>query len=396
MSVPVYKLCSEGNNTYGLKLVGGKSGLSRDVSWAQVMEDKGYGSFLLKNELIFTTGVGKSGDDGWLKSFIETLIRSGSSGIVVNIGKYIARDDIGDEIIELCDSHQFPIFTMPWNVRLTDVLQSFLYAIFASKEKEFEITSAYKQLFLGQNAEEGIARLKLNDVDEHKPYQVVLMCLEDAGSSEELNLSLTSYKFALNKSRVPYAVFPLKKCVALVLQVESRKKSQELVRRLHDHVTRCGHRDFRVGMGMIVPSLRRLSVSYDQALYAVSWACSRHIPMQYFGGLGVYAVLFSQQNRLAIRELHDDCLADILKYDEERQGNLFQTLESYLKNDGSIQAVARETYVHRNTVAYRIRKIKQILQCDVTSQELRFTYMLACHIHHYFSFMEKEYGGIAP
>ena len=37
------------------------------------------------------------------------------------------------------------------------------------------------------------------------------------------------------------------------------------------------------------------------------------------------------------------------------------TLQSYLKHDGSIQAVAAELYTHRNTVLYRIGNIRKIL-----------------------------------
>ena len=45
------------------------------------------------------------------------------------------------------------------------------------------------------------------------------------------------------------------------------------------------------------------------------------------------------------------------------------TLRLYLENDSSIAEVARITYVHRNTVNYKIKKIKEILGCELTQKD---------------------------
>ncbi|MEO1816816.1 MAG: helix-turn-helix domain-containing protein [Acetobacterium sp.] len=45
----------------------------------------------------------------------------------------------------------------------------------------------------------------------------------------------------------------------------------------------------------------------------------------------------------------------------------------YLEHDGSIQAVADASFTHRNTINYRMKKIRQLLNMDLTTMEERRT-----------------------
>ncbi|MDO7905588.1 PucR family transcriptional regulator ligand-binding domain-containing protein [Paenibacillus sp. JX-17] len=53
-----------------------------------------------------------------------------------------------------------------------------------------------------------------------------------------------------------------------------------------------------------------------------------------------------------------------LSYDSQSNPMLMQTLEAYIDNDGLINEAAKQLYVHRNTVAYRMEKISSLLQMD--------------------------------
>lgn len=154
MSIPLTRLYDETNNPYELKLLAGADGLSREVSWVQVMEDSDYASFLLRDELLFTTGMGCKEQENWLHDFIVALMEAGSAGVVINVGKYILREDITDDILDLCNTHHFPLFIMPWKIRLADVTQSFLYALFLTKQEEYELIEACKELLYTTGNEE--------------------------------------------------------------------------------------------------------------------------------------------------------------------------------------------------------------------------------------------------
>ena len=48
---------------------------------------------------------------------------------------------------------------------------------------------------------------------------------------------------------------------------------------------------------------------------------------------------------------------------------LRQTLRSWLEHDGSIQAVAQELFMHRNTVNFRIKRLRRIFALDTALQK---------------------------
>ncbi len=50
---------------------------------------------------------------------------------------------------------------------------------------------------------------------------------------------------------------------------------------------------------------------------------------------------------------------------------LRETLEAYLRSGGSVSTTAAETYVHRNTVRYRLRRIREVTGIDVARPEQR-------------------------
>lgn len=56
---------------------------------------------------------------------------------------------------------------------------------------------------------------------------------------------------------------------------------------------------------------------------------------------------------------------------------LLLALEAYLENGGKLQVAAERLYLHRNTLRYRLNRIEQLLQVDLTNPQIRFSYQLA-------------------
>lgn len=60
---------------------------------------------------------------------------------------------------------------------------------------------------------------------------------------------------------------------------------------------------------------------------------------------------------------------------------LLRTLESYLRHSGRTSAICEELYIHRNTLAYRVRKLKELLGADLVNGQVRATLLLAVRVH---------------
>ena len=67
---------------------------------------------------------------------------------------------------------------------------------------------------------------------------------------------------------------------------------------------------------------------------------------------------------------------------EEDHDNLLETLAVYLIDCNSqLNLTADTLFVHRNTVAYRLNKIKQISNTDFTKMPATYDYYLAAALY---------------
>lgn len=86
-----------------------------------------------------------------------------------------------------------------------------------------------------------------------------------------------------------------------------------------------------------------------------------------------------QENVPYERLLHP-ALDIIERYDRENQNDLLHTLEVYLENDCNAQKCGRLLFLHRNSLAYRIHRIREITGCDLSDAEersyLRISFLL--------------------
>ncbi|TDF95925.1 PucR family transcriptional regulator [Paenibacillus piri] len=58
-------------------------------------------------------------------------------------------------------------------------------------------------------------------------------------------------------------------------------------------------------------------------------------------------------------------LHNLMQKDEEYSGELLRTLEVYFANKGQINDTAKQLFIHRNTVLYRLEKISSLLNIDL-------------------------------
>ncbi|MCI8672275.1 MAG: PucR family transcriptional regulator [Lachnospiraceae bacterium] len=54
-----------------------------------------------------------------------------------------------------------------------------------------------------------------------------------------------------------------------------------------------------------------------------------------------------------------------------------ETLSTYLKNDCSLQKTADELHIHRNTLSYRLERLKERYQIDLENPEKKRRYYLS-------------------
>jgi len=131
-----------------------------------------------------------------------------------------------------------------------------------------------------------------------------------------------------------------------------------------------------VGIGEVQPSLAKVAASYRQGQQATRVAdVVRAVgEVVRWRDLGIYRMLA----HIAVEELTTDALhSGLVKLlQEDREGVLLHTLESFLDNAGDVKSTAAALVIHRTSLYYRLGKIEQIAGVDLGNGDDR----LAMHL----------------
>jgi purine catabolism regulator len=82
-----------------------------------------------------------------------------------------------------------------------------------------------------------------------------------------------------------------------------------------------------------------------------------------FGAIEL-AYVFQQVPMEKMKAYSNEVLAELLAKDPEYAKEMLRTLEAFLEHDGQVNEAAKHLFVHRNTAAYRLEKIREILGVD--------------------------------
>jgi purine catabolism regulator len=93
-----------------------------------------------------------------------------------------------------------------------------------------------------------------------------------------------------------------------------------------------------------------------------------------FEDLGPYTFVLGRPES-DIREFADRILGPLA--DGEQHAELVRTLDAYLRLHGSLNAVARDLFLHRNTVRQRLRRISKLTGADLKNADSRLALQLA-------------------
>ncbi len=112
------------------------------------------------------------------------------------------------------------------------------------------------------------------------------------------------------------------------------------------------------GYGSPVP-LGQLSQGLSQAHAALELATSHGAVVGPEGLLSLEGLL-EQQPAVRLEPFIDQLLGPLLASDADRGTDHIATLRSFLANNGSLQATAREQYLHVNTVRHRLARARDL------------------------------------
>ena len=370
MSITVSKLCANAQANYVMKLVAGKDGLGNYVRWVHLAENADVALFLHGNEMGFMTGGGIN-DDGHLLRFVEELIAKRCSALVINTGKYIK--SIPQSVKDCCDINSLPLFTVPWEVKLIDITYDFCHRIVTGEEIETALATALRSLIFSPENEAGYK----STLERRSYFPSSDYCVGVCGFSEtelgddELKKAATSaMQKVLNTSGRQFSFFFQDKNLVTVCP-DCKEEDVRKILSTFDTIFNSGGDGATLTCG-ISPSKQgyaAISDGYRKAVMAHKVATLHGENCVAYSDMGIYKLLVHIKDTSVLHEIYDETLGTLEEFDSANGTDYMETLKRYLENDSSVQEVARITFVHRNTVNYKLRRIKEILGCELNYED---------------------------
>ncbi|WP_164473103.1 PucR family transcriptional regulator [Clostridium sp. E02] len=361
--------CSRGK--YNLTLHSGEAGMTNSVSWIYLAEDIQNIPFLKGGEFILTTGLFTLSGTG-LYDFICSLATCNCSGVLINVGKYLQQSDLTEEIMEFCRVNHFPLLTMPWKVHLVDIMQDYSSVLLHNTRSTDQLNAAFQGSIYQTPVHENIL-LTLNQYGFPTTGVYRIIVIQNLKNT-------TRVTFSLNRMNLKYHLFEHEnRQILLYLSSPSQPELFDIV----DTLLFCD--SITLGISNTFQSLMDISRCYKHARFALATALFRNLPMIKFDELGFFQILFTSSDPSILHQMYERYLGQLEQFDLDHDTNYINTLKIYLLSDCNLLKTASQLHTHRNTVIYRLKKIKELLNTKLDEASIKFDLMMAFYIKEYFS-----------
>ena len=167
-----------------------------------------------------------------------------------------------------------------------------------------------------------------------------------------------------------------------------------LARSLHELAGGLFGTSVSVGVGHGAPGPAEIARGYREAERALAIAGRLFAPgdLTFFSDLGVHRLLLALDGHPELSAFYAETLAAIDRYDRTNRAELVATLEAFFAADNSLAETAARLHLHRNTVAYRLRRIEQISGHHLDDAETRLALHLGLRVR---QALAAEAGGVA-
>lgn len=173
----------------------------------------------------------------------------------------------------------------------------------------------------------------------------------------------------------------------IIWPVDNGEEASSVADRLFGEIERRGRSTPGVSVSMGVGRVRSgpagIRESHQEARQALTIGRRLQGPgkMTNFEGLGIYRLLFAARDLPELRSFHEEALSVLIDYDRHHSAELVKTLGAFFAARCGPKEAAAILGVHRNTVLYRLERIRDLSGLDIDDAEVRLRLHLAYCSH---------------
>lgn len=374
------------NSFRNIKLIAGESGLYRTVIWPYTGTTSSVSQWLHGGELLFITGAGLDVSKKGLESLLQECLEKHLAGLVVITGdKYIS--SIPDSLIEYANKNAFPIFSMPWKLRLIDVTREIISAITASDDFNRKLSAFTEMLVFSKEPDEtplrelaglyGVEIRKLNFL-----FSITIKKHSDKSKNSSIVPALNDIlKTIETLYQKQYSIAPMYYAnqVLFFCSVKDYKEREEVFNLISATfqllASRYSEEHLSLAFGSCYMSLKDIRKSWKELLFVNKYISYFSPPnnIASFDNLGIYKLLYQFHTPEERKRFYLPFIQKILEHDEKNASELLATLKCFIENNGNLIKTADALFIHRNTLIYRINIIKKLLENPLEDIDIRIS-----------------------
>jgi DNA-binding PucR family transcriptional regulator len=231
-----------------------------------------------------------------------------------------------------------------------------------------------EELLTGGDGERTVALARALGYDIERPHRVVIV--ECEGADPEGDSLFHAVRRAARDCRLG-SLMGLSRGVIVVLAEVDRSWTEfrsAVLSHLADEQGRC-----RIGVGGVCQGPAGFPRSHREATLALKTQDAMRAAdgATVFDDLGIYRILAEVEDTSSVDRFVREWLGPLLDYDETKGAELVPTLTQYLECGRSYDLTAQALSVHRNTLKYRLRRIREISGKDLSDSGTCFNLQLA-------------------
>lgn len=377
MSITVERFM-ETVSDYKVSLVAGKDGATNVIDWFNIVENTFALEQLNEKELVLSSGKGLENEDNFVL-FAEALIAKKSSGLVLFSNRYVPQ--LPERIIKLCNEKAFPVMQVHYEVNVSNITKLISIQLLESEKINRQLFSAMKNAISFPEKTEGYIPLLMQyGFKKNEPYAVSIIKLNqlESMSTSEAQWVVKALEAQLLSAGDKSFVLTMDDIFVFVFSNYSEEEIRAIMLKIIV-LLRMKDYTFYVGSSVNHSGVTKLSNAYVQAKKVIDLSqrkAWKNMIVDY-RELGAYQLLLSIDDKEVMKRYFDDVLGKLEKMDSDNGSDYMEFLKVYLTCNCNINDTADKLFIHRNTVVYKIKKINELLDCDLSEIEVRVRLYLA-------------------
>lgn len=365
-----------------LNLRAGEKGLERSVSWIYfadtlqcLQKEFNMDNYIHGGEFVVLTNPSVTANTRVLISMVKRMYADDIAALGINEGQ------ISDELKEYCSEVSLPLFELPERFPLVDLSQILCRELVREENSQNSTEQLFSSILDAEHLERNVvmAQAEYLNIDLEGRFAIAEFAFR---TEPEAYTSLSSLEMGkeircmIEREFSGYLtgkilILPQAGSVLALIPSDKldEKLQKQIFQKIADRVRNRYQITLEIGIGNPCEYLEDVNVSRREASDAIRIArlSGSKSCINYYIDQGIYTFISQINNDRFLDDFVEQYIGKLIKADKMQDGDLCETLEVYLENDCSASETSNKLFIHRNTLHYRMNKIKSIVGSDLES-----------------------------